>query len=604
MIFNEFSKILEKIESTTSRNEITLVLVELFRTLDPKNIKQALYMIQGRLAPKYVDLEFQFSRKLALNALEKKLSKNARDIYKEVGDVGLVAENILSSPSTGESIQVDLFSNDERKYDIKDQSLSIGEVFKNLKDLALAEGKGSMETKMDLYIQLITKVSPISARFITRIIIGSLRLGTSDKTMMDALSWLVTGDKSLRKKLDYAFGAKADIGELALIVLSTDKSKIDEVLENIKIEVGIPVAAKLVERESDSAKTWERLPNCFVQPKLDGLRGQIHKSKTGEVHIYSRNLEEMTKQFPELVRAVRDLEVDSIILDSEIIGWDKKNGEFLTYQETMTRKRKFDIDKASKIVPVRAMCFDVLFLNEKDISQELIEYRLDALETLLKEANSALQMLETRQMKSEEELDQYFSEKVEEGLEGIIVKEPKSTYEPGTRNFKWIKLKANTRADLVDTIDVAVLGYYFGRGQRAKFGIGALLAGVYDPQEDQYFSVGKVGSGITEETLEKIVKDLKKIEIAEKPENVDVTNTLRPDAWVEPKIIMEIDADEITRSPNHTAAKGIKTKLRKDDSTRGLSVRFPRLKVWDRDKDYPNTVSELVRMYELRKKDS
>lgn len=274
----------------------------------------------------------------------------------------------------------------------------------------------------------------------------------------------------------------------------------------------------------------------------------------------------------------------------------------------MQRRRKYDIDAYAKDIPVRAMCFDVLYLNGKDITQTPIEERVSILSSLLsgekipdQVRDGALQMLETKQMQSQEELEEYFFSKVNTGLEGIITKEANSVYQPGTRNFTWIKLKANTQSHLVDTIDVVVLGYFYGQGARNKYGFGAMLAGVYDAKLDTYYSIGKVGSGFTDEQAPTINADLQKNVVAEKPENYVVDKTLTPDVWVKPKLVMEIVADEITRSPNHTAARGIEAKVKKDDSTKGLSIRFPRLKIWNRDKDYPNSVDEIVRMYELRK---
>jgi DNA ligase-1 len=315
-------------------------------------------------------------------------------------------------------------------------------------------------------------------------------------------------------------------------------------------------------------------------------------------------MEDMTENFPDIAKSVSEIGVNSIILDSEIIGYDKENDRYLTYQETMQRRRKYDIDKYTTSIPVRAMYFDILYLNGEDLTRKPLSERMDILVEVMKDSDSNLVMLETKQMSDVEELQTYFQAQVQKGLEGIIAKMSDSKYEPGSRNYKWIKLKASSVSELVDTVDVAVLGYYTGRGQRAKFGVGALLTGVYDPETDTYFSVGKVGTGITDELFGKISQDLKPFEIESKPENVEVNSTLNPDVWVEPKVIIEIDADEITRSPNHTAAKGIKTDVPGDKPDRGLSLRFPRLKIWNRDKDIPTTVQELVKMYKMRKNKS
>lgn len=618
MNFSNFSYFLSKIELTTKRLEFTSLLSEFLSELKGDEIKYAMYLMQGQLAPKYKAIEFNMSGKLVLRALSEiiKDPEKVNKMYLEFGDAGLVAEKILAENN--------------------DQNLSIIEVYKFLEEIAFASGKGSQEKKLESYKNLVSKLNGKSAKYVTRVIIGNLRLGMSDKTILDSLSWFRGGDKSLRKVLDSTYGVRADIGYLAKLVVETPPNiNISNILLDIKLEPKTPVASKLVERESSSANVWKRMPNCFVQPKLDGLRGQIHyinnpksdiiSSKImqtenlkkgnanqqelgicnldlGSAHVFSRNMENITAQFPEILRDVAKLGVDSIILDSEIIGFNTETGEYLNFQETIKRKRKFDIEETAAKIPVKAMCFDILFLNGQDLTAKPIEFRLQILkEVLEKNKTDSLLMLETKQMASEEELNDYFTYKISMGLEGIITKEKGSIYEPGTRNFKWIKLKANTQSEMVDTIDVTVLGYFTGKGARAKFGIGTLLAGVYDPNEDKFYSIGKVGSGFTDENLGIIFNDLQKLKVDSKPENVIVDKNMHPDVWVDPKIVMEIDADEITRSPIHTAAKGIKTNVKKDDFEKGLSIRFPRMKIWMRDKDLPNTVQEIVRMYELRK---
>lgn len=609
MQLSEFSQFLQKVETTSSRNEITVITAEFLNKLRGEEIKPTMYLMQGRLVPKYIPIEFNMSSKLILRALEDLVEnkETIKKLYHQVGDVGLVAEEVVRD----RRLEVrDLGAEDrslklERVEEYRNVRIdTILEAHKALSEIAEAAGKGSQVGKMSKYKNMILNVDPLSARYLTRIITGTLRLGISDKTILDSISWTVKGDKSFRKDLDFAFGVRADVGQLAQMILE-NKTDAERKLEKIKVQPGTPLAAKLVEREISSEAVWKRMPECFVQPKLDGLRGQLHfdkKLKEDKAMIFSRNMESMTDQYPEIIKSLENLNVESIILDSEVIGYDEKRDKYLSYQDTMKRRRKYDVEAYSKDIPVRAMCFDVLYLNGEDLTKKPIEERLKILSKVLGSKSGSLVMLETKKVSSEEELEEYFKDKVENGLEGIITKEAKSIYEPGTRNFKWLKLKANTRSDLVDTIDVAILGYFIGKGDRSRFGFGALLAGVYDPEDGKYYSVGKVGSGFKEDEMPKILEDMQKLKTKEnkRPENVIVEKTLYPDTWIEPRIIIEIDADEITRSPNHTAARGIKADVKIDDSTKGLSVRFPRLKIWMRDKEFPNTVQELVRMYELR----
>lgn len=597
MKFHKFAEFLNQIESTSGRNEITVLLAEFLGKVPADEVAQVMYLMQGRLVPNFIDLEFGFSQKSGLRALSELIDneEKVKQMFGDKGDLGLVAEEIV-----GDGIA-------KKKLETKD--LGVSKVYESLMGIAQSAGKGSQEAKLTQFKELIGQLDPISARYAVRVVMGNLRIGFSDKTVLDALSWSKAGDKSLRKQLDVAYGARADIGELARLVLTTDLAKLPELLTNIKFVPGVPVASKLVERESSAAGVFKRTGRCMVQPKLDGLRCQIHlleqpNAAGHKVEIFSRNMESLTAVFPDIVEAVQQLPVTSIIIDSEAIGFDTENETYLPFQQTIQRRRKYNIDEAVESIPIRAMAFDVMYLNGEDLSREDLETRVEKLEKVLKKSDQkVIQQLETKFMDTEEELDAYFKEKIGIGLEGIIVKKLATPYDPGTRNFDWIKLKANTQSDMVDTVDAVVLGYFRGRGVRAEFGVGALLVGVYNPDDDKFYSVAKVGTGMTEANLSEIKKDLDPFIIKEKPDNVVVEKPLHPDVWVTPEIVMEIDADEATRSPNHTAARGLKASFEPEaPAGKGLSLRFPRMKVWKRDKKatQATTVQELLRIFELR----
>lgn len=621
MLFKEFSEYLEKIENIASRNEMTEILAEFIGKLDNTEIEHAMYLLIGRLAPRFIPLEFNFSSKLLLKALDGLNFSfgnidegiDVKKLYAELGDVGAVVEKFVI----------------DKKY--KAIEHSIVDIFNKLHEIAIIEGTGSQGIKIEKFQNLIKTTSPVESKYLSRMIIGKLRLGLSDKTILDALSWFKTGDKSIRKMLDRAYGVRADIGKVAKIIIENKIENLDEVLNKLKIEPGTPVASKLVEREKTMEKVWERMGECIVQPKLDGLRAQIHfgptsKNKSSslchsgrdpeselrgeeipdqvrddknvyessEVRIFSRNMENMTSMFPDLVKAVENLGVESIVLDSEAIGYDYKNEKYLPFQETIQRKRKHGVDEKAGEVPIKALVFDLLFLNGKDLSREPVERRMQLLEEIVNNQKqndrNQIELLDTQVMKSADSMEQYFEDRVGEGLEGIIVKKLGTFYDPGTRNYDWIKMKASLKKGMVDTIDGVVLGYYHGKGVRSKNGIGAILIGIFDEKSGEYKSVAKVGTGITDELFVTMKKDLMGITTKLKPGNYDIQSNIEPDVFVVPEIVVEVEADEVTRSKMHTAAK--------DKDGRGLSMRFPRLKVWNRqDKD----VSQATSVGELEK---
>ncbi len=572
MNFKEFTTYLEKIESISSRTEQTKILAEIISSLTSDNIKYAMYILQGRIAPKFVPLEFNFSNNLILKALEE-IDSTAPDTYKKTGDIGLTAYEVVSETS-------------------KDP-LSIKDTWEKLYKIATMEGTGSQSKKAEALTHLLERISKLEAKFITRIIVGKLRMGISDKTILDALSWYKTGDKSLRKKLDRAFGIRADIGDIAKSIKDIPKDEsTNAYINNLKVIPGTPILSKLVEREKSTSDIITRMQTCFAQPKLDGLRAQVHMwkdKKLGKtnVKIFSRNLEEMTHMFPDIVENASKLKVDSIVYDSEAIGFNLDNGALLPFQKTIQRKRKHNVKGKAKEIPVKTLMFDILYLNGKDLTQIPIEKRIDYMKdiTSQKDIHPFIEMLETKKFTKDTTLSEYFEKNIAEGLEGIIAKKEKTTYEPGTRNYDWIKLKASSKSDFVDTIDAVVLGYYFGKGARAKFGIGAILVGVYDEKRDTYNTIAKIGTGMSDSILKQINNDLKDIEIDSKPENYNIENSLLPDKLVKPEIIVEVEADEITKSKMHSACQ--------DQKGRGLSLRFPRLLKWRSDKQSPTSESEL-----------
>lgn len=589
MLFQDFAEKLELISNTSGRTEMTKILVELLRTLEPKEVKQAVYLLQGRVAPYYETIEFNFSDRSVLKALKELGDQDPVAMLAKLGDIGLVAQEVVNKQ--------------QETRNRKQQAILA--IFDELTRLTGISGTGSQEQKQTLFKELMQKVSPVEAKFLARIVTGNLRLGLSDKTILDALSVAAVGDKSMRAQIEHAYGVQADLGLVSELALKTKQEKLAEVLGELHIKVGVPISSKLAEREDSPESVWERFGACIVQPKLDGVRAQIHVDvENGLFQIFSRNMEPLTDMFPDLRDAAMKLKIKSAVFDSEVVGRNFETGATLPFQETMLRRRKNDIDAKSKEIPVQAMCFDIIYLDGEDLTTVPVEDRLEKLADVFSKNGQQRELvkLETEKVETLEDLTNYFVEKVEGGLEGIMIKKCGSLYKPGTRNFDWIKLKANTQSHLVDTVDVIVMGYFHGQGTRAKYGFGSLLTGLYNPEDGKIYSVAKVGSGFTDAQAPEILADMQKSMIGAQPPEYVVTSTLIPDVWLRPDIVMEVIADEITRSPAHTVARDIKADFEKDPAGKGLSLRFPRIKIWKRDKrfDQSTTPKELLRLLELR----
>ena len=330
------------------------------------------------------------------------------------------------------------------------------------------------------------------------------------------------------------------------------------------------------------------------QPKMDGFRIQIHKNKE-EIRMFSRNLEEMTHMFPELIDASKkQIKAETAILDTEALAYNPDSEEFLPFQETTKRRRKHGIAEMAKTLPLKAFVFDILYKNGKSLIDEPLSKRMEILKETIGE-DGVLIRTKNQIVKDSKTLTLLLEDAISKGLEGVVVKKLESKYEAGARNFNWVKLKRNSSGELNDTIDCVILGYITGRGKRIAFGAGALLVGLYDKKSDEFVTVSKIGTGLTDEEWREVHKRADRIRVEKRPARVN--SLITPSVWIKPEIVIEVLADEITRSPIHTAGKS--------DSDPGYALRFPRLvsfRGFDKKAEDSTTVEELVEMYRLQGK--
>ncbi len=617
MKFLKIAELLEKIENTDSRLEMTEYIHNFIKNSDINSAQIFSYFLEGRVAPLFIDAEFNFSEKSILNVLKDYVKVNDLD-YKvnerrdELGDIGLVVEEILYS--LDKSIKV---------------TLDLEKIYSTLWEMVKEEGHGTVERKSKLLVELLDSVNPLEAKFIVRIVSGKLRIGANVKTVLDALSVLVVQDKSMREDLDKAYGFSSDIGYLIYYI------KEGKDVNKIRPMPGIPFFPRLVQRVGNLEEGVERMlenKDCFyVQPKFDGLRCQIHKGvdydselfknriwvnfflesrnhevslfgiKDEGVKLFSRNLEDLTAMFPEIVQAVEELPCESCILDSEIIAVkdvevDKEEISYVEFQKVMTRRRKYGVTKQSDEVPVISMIFDILELDGENIASHNISERIEFIDQLLKSDGVYLQLSDTPMISKYSELEDLFNEYIEKGLEGLIIKRNGTEYVPGVRDYDWIKIKKSIQSKVVDTLDLVILGYYYGSGKQTKFGMGALLLGTFSENLDKFIPISKLGTGVTDDQWKNISQRLDELEqFGEKSKFILEGDYQEPDVWLEPEVVVEVEADEITRSSNYDPGR--------EYLDFGLSLRFPRLKIFDRDKSVRDitSVKEIVEMWNMKK---
>lgn len=591
MQFSVLAEYLQKLEKTASRNEIASILADLFKRISADEIDKVCYLLAGRVGPNYEGIEFQLAEKMMVRAVAKAYKVDTEEVlkrFKQIGDLGDITEQFgkLKQNST----------------------LNVEQVFERLKEIALDSGKDSQERKLEKMAGLLTQVDPLSAKYIVRIPVGKLRLGFSDLTILDALSVMEKGDKSARKQIEAAFSVTADIGKIAQKV----KDKGLKGLRGIGAEPGVPIRAALAERLASAEKVVEKMTHSTssghvgfaVEPKLDGFRSQIHvftpiqnsklkiKNLKNEVRIFSRNLENVTAMFPEIVEAAKKLPLKSAIFDGESIAYNPKTGKFLPFQETVSRKRKHGIDEAAKNLPLKVFLFDILYLDGKTLLAEPFSKRRKVLEGVLKRSNDTILLTDQQVVSTAKDLRGRVDKYIKEGLEGAMVKKLEVAYQPGGRGFHWVKFKKHTEnikggeSKVSDTIDCVLMGAYYGRGKRASFGTGGFLIGA--PGKDgKYYTLTNLGTGLSDEQFREMTKMVDKLRTEEAPEDYVVDKNVTPDIWVKPKVVLEILADEITPSPRHTSK---------------YSLRFPRLiRVRDdKDSEQATTVHEVAELYKMQ----
>ena len=575
MNYSTLAQFYQKIESTTSRIEMTNALVELFKNTPTELIDDIVYLSIGKVAPEYTGIDYNFSTKSAIKALSIVLNMDEHEIEKvviETGDLGEAGKKLY-----------------EEKGIKPKKTLTVEEVYKTLRQIAETTGYGSTKKKLDLFVSLISNASPLEVKYLLRTITERLRLGIGDNTIMDALAIAFTGKKENREIIERAYNLTSDLGYVAKILAEKGL----EAVKDIKIEIGRPIRPMLAERLSIPEFILKKLGGkAGAEYKYDGERIQVHR-KGDEFHLFSRRLENITHQFPDLIEFMKESIPEECILELECVVIDPSSGAIQPFQMLMNRRVKYVTRFHIMMYPVAGFIFDIMYLKGKDLTLKPYPERRKILEKKIK-ITDRINLATRKIVDNTEDLEVFFHEAIENGCEGLVCKSlaKDSIYQAGKRGFLWIKYKRDYTSHLSDTLDLVVVGAFYGKGQRAGY-FGSLLMACYDPETDQFKTVCKVGSGFTED-------DFKKLDELLKPHQIDhkhprVNSILSADIWYEPSLVLEITGAELTLSPVHTCAWD-KIKM-----NRGLGLRFPRFTGryrFDKKPEDATTEQEIIEMYQ------
>jgi len=629
MLYSELANTFDKLEKTGSRLEMTATFSEFFKTVNAEDIRNIVYLSQGKLHPDFYPQELGMADKLVLGAISSTsgIPESVTEAaWIKKGDPGAVAEEFI-----GIKKQMTLFS----------ESLTLDRVVKNLLLIENSEGRDSQDKKMKYLSQLLHDSTPIEARYLCRIVTGRMRVGAGSMTILDALADAFA-TKEDRPEIERAFNITCDLG----LVAETISVGGINAIKQMQVTVGNPIKVMLAERLPSIAQIIERMGGkCAMEYKYDGIRIQAHISKNS-VKLYSRRLEDLTSNFPDVAASLRaQCRVEEAIIEGECVAIDRKTGEMLPFQTVTHRRKKHGMKEAIKEFPVKIFMFDILYADGIDMTlYPFVERRIKLIETFdLSENVKKLHLLENikklnlpedvkklylsedieksnfpenakesnlseqidlttmKIIESPEEGEAFFNEAISARCEGIMAKSiyQDSVYRAGSRGFLWIKYKKDYEASLTDSFDLAVVGAFYGMGKRAgKYG--ALLMAAFDAESGKFCTVCKLGTGFDDAFLEELPKMLDKYLSETKPQLVDAE--MVPDVWFQPTIVLEVVAAEISISPIHTAAIGLVS----DDA--GLGLRFPRFTGCvrtDKGPEQCTTVNEIFEMYELQgKKDT
>jgi DNA ligase-1 len=574
--YESFAEAYRDLEGASARLELIDRLARLFRQTPTELLPTVVLLCQGQIAPDFAGVELGLAERLAARAVAQATGVPVERVLagtRDTGDLGLTAERLLEELQPG-----------------RPATLEVERVFEGLHRIAEAQGTGSQGRKVEGLVELLDQATPLETRYLVRTVTGNLRLGIGTATILDALAEVHAGGRKQRPVLERAYNICSDLS----LVAATLATQGLVAVEAMRVRAGNPVRPMLAQRMSEPGEILARLGGtCAAEYKYDGIRVQAHRTADGSLELFTRRLDRVSTQFPEVVKLLDEsLGPREVILEGEVVAFDPASGELRPFQDVMFRRRKYGIAQATKDFPVSMFCFELLYADGTDLTGlPYLERRARLAAAITPSAR--LRLATAEQVGEEQALERMFEQAVAEGCEGLICKSlnPAASYQAGARGWQWIKLKRDYRSELTDTLDLVVVGGLAGRGRRAGM-YGALLLAVYDPDADRFQTICKCGTGFSDAELTTLPTRLAPQARDGRPARVD--SRWHADVWFEPTLVVEVLAAEITLSPHHTAAWG----LLKEDA--GLALRFPRFTGRWRDDRSPTdatTVTEVVEMF-------
>jgi len=562
MKYQKLAELYDELSSTTKRLEKISILSKFLKTLNESD-REVLYLLLGDIYPEYDERRIGISNQLAIKSISKSTGTENKIVVKEwknIGDIGKVAEALTKK---------------KKQSTLHRTTLTTEKVIENLRKLPRLEGKGTVNKKLSLITELLTSASPLEALYLVRTLIGDLRIGIQESTVRDSLAEaFFTREKENTEKIQKAIDKTNDVA----IVFDVARKKNLKDLNKLKLQVGKPIKVMLAEKAKTVAEAFKKVGKpAAVEYKYDGFRLLAHKNGE-EVTLFTRNLENVTKQFPEVIDYFRKyVKGDSFILDSEAVGFDKKTKEYKVFQDISQRiRRKHNIDKLKEELPVEINVFDVLLYNGKSMLDEPFEKRTALIRRIIKQY--PYKIIHSKQIitSDEKEAEEFYKKALRDNQEGVMFKSLKADYQPGRRVGHMLKIKPEER-----DLDLVITGAEYGTGRRSGWLSSFILSCRADSSGKKFLEIGKMGTGIKEKSTEESGEGISFNELTEKLKSLIIKEEGKT-VKIKPKIIISATYQEIQKSPNYES---------------GFALRFPRFTALRPDK----SLSEVSSLEEIKK---
>ncbi|KAH2282351.1 hypothetical protein KXW02_004173 [Aspergillus fumigatus] len=630
--------------------------------LTPQDLLPTVQLMINKLAADYAGIELGIGESFIMKAIGESTGRSLAVIkadQHEIGDLGLVAAKSRSNqptmfkpkPLTVRGVHEGLIAIAKiQGQGSQDKKISAIKKLLSAADAATAGkgGKGVDITK--------DKGGASEAKFIVRFLEGKLRLGLAEKTVLVALAQAVVAHEAAVRGEKTPSPEKMAQGEAVLKTVYSElpayeviiPAMLEHGLFNLpkvcKLQPGIPIKPMLAKPTKSITEVLNRFEgkNFTCEYKYDGERAQIHYVAPDVVHhypgakttlqkdskglsaIFSRNSEDLSKKYPDVLAKLETWVKDgvkSFVLDCETVAWDTVNKKVLPFQQLMTRKRK-DVKAEDVKVKVCIFAFDLLFLNGEPTVKKTLRERRELLHKSFEVVEGEFQFAQHGDTNDLEEIQNLLDESVKASCEGLMVKmldTEESGYEPSKRSRNWLKVffidayfyPASDSADIYqvkkdylagvgDSLDLVVLGAYYGRGKRTSV-YGAFLLAAYNSSTQTYETICNIGTGFSEALLEELYKELSPLTIDRPKPFYSHSNVPKdqPDVWFEPRLVWEVKTADLTLSPRYKAAAD--EFVGTAGGGKGVSLRFPRF-IKSRDDKKPEQATTTRAVAEMYRK--